>query len=164
MIEIYTDGSSRGNPGPGGYGVVVLNGKIIDYTHTEEFENITNNQMELRAVIHAIKLTETLYKDVECIIYCDSAYCVNICNDWIYTWAGNNWKNSKKEEVKNIELIKELYDLLIKDFPNYTIEKCHGHIGNIGNELADAAATNNQAKFVKIKQSNDMKFKYETII
>lgn len=164
MIEIYTDGSSRGNPGPGGYGVVALNGQVIDYMYNENFKNITNNQMELKALIHAIYLTETLYKECKCIIYCDSSYCVNICNDWIYTWAGNNWKNSKKEEVKNIELIKELYALLTKEFPNYTIEKCRGHIGNIGNELADAAATNNQAKFVKIKTENDMKFKYETII
>lgn len=164
MIKIYTDGSSRGNPGPGGYSVIILINNIIEYSYAEYFDNVTNNQMELKAIIHAIELASNRYKEEECVIYCDSAYCVNTCNDWIRTWASNNWKNSKKEEVKNIDLMKKLYELIIKEFPNYTIEKVSGHIGVVGNELADAAASNNQAKFAKIKRENNIRDKFEYFI
>lgn len=77
---------------------------------------------------------------------------------------GNGWKSSKNEEVKNIELVKRLYKLLKVDFPNFKIEKCNGHIGVIGNELADAAATNNEAKFEKIKKENNITSKYNFFI
>lgn len=164
MIEIYTDGSCKGNPGPGGFAVIILKDNIIDYSFTEQSEYTTNNQMELKAIIHALKYIKKQYKTEQCVIYSDSTYCVNICNDWIYEWASKNWKNSKNEEIKNIELIQELYKLLKVEFPNFSIEKCHGHANIIGNELADAAATQNAKKFFKIKNENDIKFKYEIII
>lgn len=156
MIEIYTDGSSRGNPGEGGYGIISLIDNTIDYYYSEKNNNVTNNQMELKAIIHALKIINKKYRNEECIIYSDSAYCVNICNDWIFSWAKNNWQNSKKEEVKNIDLIKELYELLKIDFPNFIIKKCSGHSNIIGNELADAIATNNLTKFTKIIKENDL--------
>ena len=164
MIEIYTDGSSKGNPGTGGYGVVVLIDDVIDYIFSEQEQYTTNNQMELKAIIHALELIKTKYKENECIIYSDSAYCVNMCNDWINKWAQNGWKTSKNEEIKNIDLIKKLYELLKVDFPNFVIKKCIGHSGNIGNELADAAASLNSIKFAKIKKENDIIFKEEFFI
>ena len=94
MVEIYTDGSSRGNPGTGGYGVVVLIDDVIDYIFSEQEQYTTNNQMELKAIIHALELIKTKYKEDECIIYSDSAYCVNMCNDWINKWSQNGWKTS----------------------------------------------------------------------
>lgn len=87
MVNIYVDGSSRKNGKEGGYGVVVLMNNQIDYEYSEQFENVTNNQMELKAIIHALILIDDRYPEEECVIYSDSAYCVNMCNDWIYTWA-----------------------------------------------------------------------------
>jgi ribonuclease HI len=117
--------------------------------------------MELRALIHAIKWINLKGTTNQYTIYSDSAYCVNMCNSWIWTWASNNWQNSKKQTVENYELVKELYSLLNVEFPQFTIEKCSGHIGIVGNELADALASNNSTKFAKIKSENNIKGRYE---
>lgn len=164
MIEIYTDGSSRGNPGKGGLGIIILKNNEIIYSYSEQFDNVTNNQMELKAIIYAFEKIINVNKNENFVIYSDSSYCVNMCNDWIYTWAKNDWINSKKEEVKNLELVKTLYNYLKVDFPNFNIQKCHGHSGDIGNELADALASNNEAKFAKIKSENNIKDKYDIFI
>ena len=76
MVEIYTDGSCKGNPGSGGFAVIVLKDNIIDYSFTEQSEYTTNNQMELKAIIHALKYIKEHYKTEQCVIYSDSAYCV----------------------------------------------------------------------------------------
>lgn len=150
--------------GDGGYAVVILLNDIIEYSYSKRLTNVTNNQMELQAILHAFKYIISKNPEEDFIIYCDSAYCVNICNDWIFTWAKNNWINSKKEEVKNIDLIKELYSYLKVDFPNFRIEKIPGHSNIIGNELADALCSNNEAKFAKIKKENNIRDKYDFII
>lgn len=154
MIEIYTDGSSRGNPGQGGYGVAALKNNKIDLIASKQFENVTNNQMELKALIQAMEWCYSNYalEDVV-IIYSDSAYCVNMVNSWIWTWCNNGWKNSKKQTVENYELVRKIYDLLQPQFPltkNFEIKKVSGHNGIVGNEIADALATQNQTKFKKI--------------
>ena len=97
MIKIYVDGASKGNPGPGGSGVVAYDSKnnTILQSYSQYYENITNNQAELKALIYAIQMAKEKWSNEYCIIYSDSAYCVNSCNDWIYTWVRNNWKNSK---------------------------------------------------------------------
>lgn len=150
--------------GDGGYAVVILLNDTIEYSYSKRLTNVTNNQMELQAILHAFKYIISKNPEEDFIIYCDSAYCVNICNDWIFTWAKNNWINSKKEEVKNIDLIKELYSYLKVDFPNFRIEKIPGHSNIIGNELADALCSNNEAKFAKIKKENNIRDKYDFII
>ena len=150
--------------GDGGYAVVILLNDTIEYSYSKQLINVTNNQMELQAILHAFKYIISKNPEEDFIIYCDSAYCVNICNDWIFTWAKNNWINSKKEEIKNIDLIKELYSYLKIDFPNFRIEKIPGHSNIIGNELADALCSNNEAKFVKIKKENNIRDKYDFII
>ena len=150
--------------GDGGYAVVILLNNIIEYSYSKQLANVTNNQMELQAILHAFKHIISKNPEEDFIIYCDSAYCVNICNDWIFTWAKNNWINSKKEEVKNIDLIKELYSYLKVDFPNFRIKKIPGHSDILGNELADALCSNNEAKFAKIKKENNIRDKYDFII
>lgn len=149
-FNIYTDGSSRGNPGQGGFGVVVMNedNSKIEEKFSSQFENVTNNYMELLAIKTALEFVSA-HKDDNFKIYSDSAYCVNICNNWIYSWKNNGWKRSKNQEIENLEIIKEIYNLLNKDFPNFMIIKVNGHNGNIGNELADSLATNNLTKFQK---------------
>lgn len=149
MFDIWTDGSCRRNPGPGGFGVIgVQEGKII-FAHNEICEQTTNNREEMKAILYALEYTAAFPEEVF-IIHSDSAYCVNMCNDWIFTWVRNNWKNSKNKEVENIDLVKELYIHLNKVFPNFQIVKTKGHVGIIENELADALATNNLIKFNKI--------------
>ena len=100
MVEIYTDGSNRGNGqinNCGGAGVVVLiedkkekAGRRIDYIWSIEEKNTTNNRMELVALLKALELTQIIYKNEKCIIKSDSAYCVNMFNEWIYCWHKNN--------------------------------------------------------------------------
>lgn len=155
MIHIYTDGSSRGNPGEGGFGVVVYECNAAEETailhaHQEQFDNVTNNQMELRAILYAFELATKYFSHDKCIIYSDSAYCVNICNEWIYSWARNNWINNKKKEIENIDYVKALYKYLSTDFFMCQVVKCKGHKEVIGNELADALATHNSTKFETI--------------
>ena len=107
-IVIYTDGACSGNPGPGGWGAVLIykdNKKEI----SGGSKNTTNNIMELTAVIEALK---QLKYPCEVDLYSDSAYVVNCFNQgWIYNWQKNNWKTASKEPVKNKEIWQELYDL-----------------------------------------------------
>ena len=171
----YTDGACSGNPGPGGFGVIELKEvqirkkdnwgnwstdfyqTYIEYIYNEQCEQTTNNRMELKAILHVFKLAAA-DPDNKYIIYSDSAYAVNMINSWIWTWSKNNWKNSKKQIVENIDLVKELYNYLNINFFNCQVLKCDGHSGNVGNELADALATNNGNKFDKIiKQNNIIK-------
>lgn len=171
----YTDGACSGNPGSGGFGVVELGEqqirvrddwgnwttqgyqKSIEYVYSEQCDYTTNNRQELEAILHVFKLAAA-DPDNKYVIYSDSAYAVNMINSWIWTWSKNNWKNSKKQIVENIDLVKELYNYLNINFFNCQVLKCNGHCGNVGNELADALATNNGNKFDKIiKQNNIIK-------
>lgn len=155
--HIYTDGSSRGNPGAGGWGMVVMNEEdteIIFMEHdTDDFT--TNNRMELSAMLCALQYASENPQDYF-IIYSDSSYVVNSCNSWISSWAANGWKNSKKQTVENLDYMKEIHSYLSRDFFNAEIKKCNGHTGDTGNELADAAATSNWKKYREIIEGWDI--------
>ena len=107
MIKIYTDGSCLSNPGNGGWAAIInINGKIKKISGNEK--NTTNNRMELMAPINALKNINS--KDpIE--IFTDSKYVKNGITEWINTWVLNNWKTSKKEDVKNKDLWLELHKL-----------------------------------------------------
>lgn len=151
----YVDGSSKGNPGPGGFGVIELDTCIretynsyvesysLNYEYAEYFDYVTNNQMELKAILHVLKLAAA-HPEEGYIIYSDSAYAVNSINDWIRGWAANDWVNSRKVTVENVDLMQEIYKYI--DLDNYLIRKIRGHDGELGNELADSAATGNSKK------------------
>ena len=159
MIKMYCDGSSKANGqanNTGGYGLVVFRDDVLVYHYGEQCIDTTNNREELKALIHALRLSQSTFKTEVCVIYSDSAYVVNMCNEWIRNWARNHWMNSKKVEVENIDLVKEIYNYIALDFPNFQITKVPGHSGVLGNELADALATNNKAKFDKILSENDI--------
>lgn len=166
MIKIYVDGSSRGNPGKGGSGVVILDTfrNELLYAWSQQEEYITNNQGELKALLHALQVTQDIYPDETCIIYSDSAYCVNMCNSWIHGWAINGWLNSKKQQVENYDLVRSIYKYISKSDSNFKIEKIPGHSGILGNELADALASNNLKKFKTILKENNIKDKYDLFI
>ena len=159
MLNIYVDGSSRGNPGAGGFGVVIINNNKLEYAFNEQFNNITNNQMELRAIIHALELIKEKYPEEEVIIHSDSAYCVNMCNNWIWTWSKNDWKNSKKQRIENYELVRKIWKFVSMEFPNFQIVKCSGHSGIIENELADRLANQDFTIFTKILEENGIEYK-----
>jgi len=160
MLYIYIDGSAKNNGKPnskGGFGIVIFddNNNLID-AYCEYFENVTNNQMELKAFLKTFELLNTKYKNQQATIYSDSAYCVNILNSWIYSWSQNGWKNSKDKTIKNLDIILSLYEYYnINFFINQIyIIKVDGHKGIIGNELADALAANNLPKFCDIILDN----------
>ena len=158
MLRIYTDGACSGNPGPGGYGVVglmqIYDDILFVFFDNKKCENTTNNKEELKAIISAIDIVQTLPFTYN--IYSDSAYCVNIIKDWMWSWAKSNWRNSKNEEVKNIDLVKNLYYLYDnKKTSICQIHKVKGHLGldvkgnidAIGNELADAFTKGDKIKY-----------------
>ena len=150
MIKIYTDGSSKGNPGLGGWAIVIFtDNQYITYKAGYE-SNVTNNRMELTAILTALKYAKNIIRlldeSEEIIIYSDSAYCVNAINIWIHNWVNNNWTRDKGKEIKNLNLFKDIYNLYYDGTDNISIKKVSGHSGILGNELADALCGNNKKK------------------
>ncbi len=137
-ITIYTDGACSGNPGPGGWGAVLLYGNRIKEISGGE-DNTTNQRMELTAVVEALRALKVTGWDV--VVHSDSAYIVNAFReDWIGRWQKNGWKNSKKEDVANQDLWKTLLALMNKN--RVRIEKVKGHSGDRWNERCDELARN----------------------
>ena len=136
-VIIYTDGACSGNPGPGGWGTILMykdsKKEISGYK-----EDTTNNVMEITAVIEGLKL---LKEPCKVQIYSDSAYVVNAFNQhWIENWIKKNWQNSKKEPVKNKELWLELYALVKQHEVQFI--KVKGHSDNEFNNRCDELARN----------------------
>lgn len=136
-VVIYTDGACSGNPGPGGWGSILMykgNKKEISGNK----ENTTNNVMELTAVIEGLKLLKFPCKVK---LYSDSAYVVNAFEQkWIYGWIKKGWVNSSKEPVKNRELWEELYKLT--KLHEVEFIKVKGHSDNEYNNRCDELARN----------------------
>jgi len=133
-IQIYTDGACRGNPGIGGWGASLShNGKQKEIYGGEQ--ETTNNRMELTAVIEAIK---ALKKPSEMTINSDSKYVLDGINEWLPNWKKRNWKTAAKKPVKNVDLWKQLDELIQPHTIKWVWVK--GHSGNPGNERADALA------------------------
>ncbi|SVD80867.1 uncharacterized protein METZ01_LOCUS433721 [marine metagenome] len=134
IVQIFTDGACKGNPGVGGWGVLIKSSNYIN--ELKGYEQLTtNNRMELIAVIEGIKSIE---KNANIEITTDSKYVKNGINLWIDNWKKNDWKTSSKKPVKNKELWLDL-DKLVQ---NYNIEWkwVKGHSGHPGNERADQLA------------------------
>ena len=140
-MVIYTDGSAHPNPGPGGYGVVVLtNDEYITCVRSRQTsQETTNNREELKAILWAmITYGENQQPP---LVYSDSAYSVNTLNNWMFGWAKNGWiKASDKKTPENLDIIKAYYDLYEKGF-RINLQKIKGHAGHQWNELADQLAT-----------------------
>ena len=142
LVEIYTDGAARGNPeGPGGYGTILECKDAQGRLHAKEFscgyKKTTNNRMELMAAIVGL---EALNKPCKVRLYSDSKYLTDAFNqDWVGSWKKNNWKNSKKEPVKNMDLWKRL--LQAKEQHQVEFVWVKGHDGHPQNERCDELAT-----------------------
>ncbi len=136
-VIIYTDGACSGNPGPGGWGSILMMGENRKEISGGK-KDTTNNVMELTAVIEALKL---LKRPCKVDLYSDSAYVVNaFLQNWILGWIKNGWKNSSKEEVKNKELWQELFSLT--KIHDVTFHKVKGHADNEYNNRCDELARN----------------------
>lgn len=144
-ICYYTDGSARGNgtsASSGGFGVVKIDSNLdnIIWEYQDFKSPTTNNEMELMAILIALQnIEETIPEEefIRPIIYSDSAYCVNLINDWMYRWEQNGWTRPGGKEIKNLDIIKQIYNLA--QFAS--VQKVPGHSGIKWNERADKLAT-----------------------
>lgn len=135
----YTDGSCQGNPGPGGFGVVILddNENFITY-HSEQYDYTTNNKMELSAILWAFLKYGS--KDRTLTVYSDSAYCVNTFTNWMFSWEKRGWLKSDNQTPENLDLIIPFFKHL-QNGNQIEIYKVKGHANNKWNEMADKLAT-----------------------
>lgn len=145
-VKIYTDGSSLGNPGPGGWGVLVVKNEELGIKSDIELgggeENTTNNRMELMAAIEALKyIQKSKFENVE--IFADSNYVLSGITSWIFNWEKNGWRTANKKEVLNQDLWKELVRLTREIKTKIRWEKVKGHSGHVHNDRADGIATKN---------------------
>ena len=135
QVIIYTDGACSGNPGPGGYGVIL---KMGEYSKqfSAGFKSTTNNRMELRAVIAGLN---ALKEKCDVIVYSDSKYIVDaVQKGWVQRWQKNNWYRNKTEKAQNIDLWIQLLNLLDKHKVRF--HWLRGHSGHEENELCDKLA------------------------
>ncbi len=147
-VTLYTDGACSGNPGPGGWGAVLIYGEHSTKLSGGEI-GTTNNRMEITAVIEGLK---RLKYPCEVDVYSDSAYTVNAFeNGWVYAWEKNGWKKADKKPVLNEELWKELLDLA--RVHKVSFHKVKGHadneLNNTCDELARAAIEDLRKKLIK---------------
>ena len=133
---IYTDGACSGNPGPGGWGAVIIDESKKQNNISGKVNATTNNRMELMAPIMALK---KIKPKSEVIIFTDSTYVKNGITEWIKKWEKNGWKNANKKPVKNKDLWVKLNELCQKN--QITWRWVKGHSNDIYNNLADELAT-----------------------
>ena len=135
IVNLYTDGACKGNPGPGGWGVVIIkNGEPVDEIYGGEI-NTTNNRMELLAVIHGLNKIE----EGETVrVNTDSMYVKNGITSWINKWVENGWKTAAKKDVANKDLWVKLQTIV--EVRRVTWNWVRGHSGDAGNERADFLA------------------------
>jgi len=157
MNIIFTDGAAKGNPGPGGYGaVLLLNGTVIEIGAGKKLT--TNNEMELRAVVEALKQVAGEREEVK--VYTDSKYVVEGATGWVFGWMKNGWKTKTGGDVLHKQIWQELIDLIKEVKVEW--HKIPGHSGLIGNERADTIASDlGQDKIVNLYNGPRSEYQYE---
>jgi ribonuclease HI len=157
-ITIYTDGSSRGNPGPGGWGAIIIleetrdnrqqtlenakNDRVIELGGREDLT--TNNRMELRGAIEGLRYIGNLEGVKEVLVKTDSEYVKKGMTEWITGWIARGWKTAAKKPVLNQELWQELLkqkEMIVSKGGSVTFEYVQAHVGITLNERADTIAT-----------------------
>ena len=141
-VTLYTDGACSGNPGPGGYGAVLIYEGVEKEIAGGE-KSTTNNKMEMMAVIKGL---EALKEPCEVSVYSDSAYIVNaIEQGWIDSWKKNGWRKADKKPVKNVDLWERLLELMTTH--KVTFNKVKGHADDEYNNRCDRIAVREREKF-----------------
>ncbi len=135
-VEIYTDGACKGNPGPGGWGVLLKSGTTEKELFGGERET-TNNRMELMAVIMAL---EALKRPCHVFLHADSQYVLKGMTEWLAGWKAKGWKTASKQPVKNVDLWQRLDALVASAGHKIEWRWVKGHNGDPGNERADDLA------------------------
>lgn len=142
-MVIYTDGSANPNPGPGGFGVVVINDENnIIHCHSHHEEETTNNRQEMKAILFAYLMWGNKIKnfnDSIPVVYTDSSYALNTFTNWMFAWERAGWRKSDNKVPENLDLIQEYYNWYQQGY-RIDLRKVKGHNGNKGNELADDLA------------------------
>lgn len=144
MITVFVDGACSGNPGFGNWGFVAVDSKtdkVIAAGAGDGLERTTNNEMELTAILVALK-TYGVNQDAfqYPVVYTDSNYAYKTLTEWYHSWKRNGWKRPKNQPVANLELIQE-YDALWESGKRIELQWVRGHNGNQYNEIADKLAT-----------------------
>ena len=133
-INIYSDGSCLGNPGPGGWAFLIEAGGK-SYRGADGAPHTTNNRMELKAVIEALTV---LRRPCDVIVHTDSQYVQKGISEWIHGWKKRGWKTAAREPVKNVDLWQALD--LAQQMHQIQWRWVRGHSGHVGNERADVLA------------------------
>ena len=148
VVEIWTDGACKGNPGPGGWGALLRHGR-----HEKEMcggeTGTTNNRMELTSVIEALK---ALKRPCQVIVHTDSQYVQKGMGEWLPNWKRRGWRTADKKPVRNADLWQELDALVAKHQVEWRWVR--GHAGDPGNERADALANEGVRKLAKHAETN----------
>ncbi len=133
-VDIYTDGACRGNPGPGGWGALLIYNNSKKSIYGGEHQN-TNNRMEMQAIIEALSAIKL---ECDITLYTDSKYVMDGVTEWLPNWKERGWKTANKKPVKN----QDLWQLLDESISSHNInwQWVRGHTGNPGNEEADRLA------------------------
>jgi ribonuclease HI len=136
QIEIYTDGACKGNPGPGGWGVLLKSGGTEKELYGGELVT-TNNRMELMAVIQALA---ALKRPCHVILHADSQYVLKGITEWLAGWKARGWKTAARQPVKNVDLWQQLDAAVASSGHKIDWRWVRGHNGDPGNERADELA------------------------
>lgn len=163
-IEIYTDGSALGNPGKGGYSFIIWdkeNNSISE--HGGGSPHATNNQMEMMALLEAMKFVKKITEARDINIHMDSDYVRNGITSWVHNWKKNNWRTANKKPVLNKEIWEQLDKTLeeVNKVHNIKINRIPGHFGFWGNERADSIAKDFAENGGGIRLFNDSVSEYE---
>ena len=138
ITGVFTDGAAEPNPGPGGWGAVYVVDNAIQGEDAGHEAHTTNNRMELMGLLAAFRLVP---EGETTVVYSDSELCVKTFNEWAEKWEAQGWtRGKKKEPIKNLELVQEVYEILARR-PEISLKWIKAHAGNRWNEYADALAT-----------------------
>ena len=147
-VEIFTDGACKGNPGPGGWGVLLRKG-----THEKELSggeaDTTNNRMEMTAVVQGLN---ALIEPCEVTLYTDSRYVIDGMTKWIHGWKRNGWRNASKKPVRNADLWHDLIEAATPH--NIRWEWVKGHSGHQDNERVDRLASDEAERARSVGEKN----------
>ncbi len=144
QVDIYTDGACKGNPGPGGWGVLLKSGDKVKELYGGEAET-TNNRMELIAVIEALG---ALKRPCHVRLHVDSQYVLKGVTEWLAGWKARGWRTSARQAVKNVDLWRRLDALLASSGHRIDWHWVKGHSGDTGNERADLLANRGAESFL----------------